>query len=170
MNNLDFIGKSANGKNIFNRLNSHIHQNVTKELLREAIGHLSLTQDFHNEVIDLERIIGKCACVPITEKDEVVYVIRKGRKGPTPMVKNRESIDCSHLTLLFKKVENECYILISTFIGSESAPEPWDSRFYDHITWKKRENIDKSAYQKSLDFWSTHALIYDEDDICLFLS
>ncbi len=170
MNNLEFITKSANGKSIFNRFNSHIHKNVNEETLVKALSSLNLCKGFHKDVVDMKCVIGKCNCVPITKSDEVVYVIRKGRKGPTPMVKKRKPIDSSCITLVLKKVEDDNYILLSSYIGGDSAPEPWDSNFYDQFTWKKKPNIDKLAYKKSIEFWNTHALIYDKDKISLLLS
>jgi len=169
-NNLEFIGKSANGKNVFNRPYGHIHKDVTKDILKEALSSISLTDDFHIKTINMKRIIGKYRCVPVTEQDEIVYVIRKGRYGPTPMVKNRKPIDSSFITLILKKSDNACYILISAFFGNESKPEPWDNIFCNPFTLEKRENIDEIFYQESLDFWNTHALIYDEDEIELHLS
>lgn len=170
MNNLKFITKSANGKNIFNRFNSHIHKNVTEEVLLKALSSLHLSKSFHKEVVDMKHTIGKCNCIPINSNDEIVYVVRKGRKGPTPMVKGRTPIDCSCITLVLKKIEDDNYILLSSYIGSDSAPEPWDSNFYDQLTWEKKSDIDEVAYVKSIEFWRTHALIYDRDEISLLLS
>lgn len=170
MNNLEFIAKSANGKNIFNRFNSHIHKNVAEEVLVKALSSLHLSKSFHKEVVDMKHTIGKCNCLAINSNDEIVYVVRKGRKGPTPMVKGRKPIDSSCITLVLKRIEDDNYILLSSYIGSDSAPEPWDSNFYDQFTWEKKADIDEAAYAKSIEFWNTHALIYDKDDISLLLS
>lgn len=170
MNNLEFIGKCANGINVFNRLNSHLHKEVSQNILKEALLKLSPNEVFHKKVIDMKRVIGKKSCVTINENDEIIYAIRKGRNGPTPMVKNREPVDCSYLTVVLKRIEENSYLLISTYIGDVSEPEPWDLNFYNPFTWEKRDNIDEEAYQKSLAFWKTHALIYDENEISLLLS
>ncbi len=170
MNNLEFITKSANGKSIFNRFNSHIHKNVNFETLVKALSGLHLCNEFHKEVVDMKCVIGKCDCVPITKNDEIIYVIRKGRKGPTPMVKKRLPMDSSCITVVLKRIEDDNYILLSSYIGNESAPEPWDSNFYNQFTWKKNPNIDELAYAKSIEFWNTHALIYNKDEISLLLS
>lgn len=170
MNNLEFIGKCANGINVFNRLNNHLHKEVSKDILKEALLKLSPNEIFHKEVIDMKRIIGKNNCVSIDVNDEIVYVIRKGRNGPTPMVKNKEPLDCSYITIILKKMEEDSYLLISSYIGDVSEPEPWDSNFYNLYTWEKKDNIDEEAYKKSLDFWKSHALIYDESEISLLLS
>lgn len=170
MNNLEFIGKCANGINVFNRLNSHLHKNVSENILKEALLKISPNEEFHKEVIDMKRIIGKSNCVLINESDEIIYVIRKGRNGPTPIVKNREPVNCSYLTVALKRVEENSYLLISAYIGDVSEPEPWDTNFYNPFTWEKKENIDEEMYYKSLHFWKTHALIYDESEISLFLS
>ena len=86
------------------------------------------------------------------------------------MVKGRMPIDSSCITLVLKRIEDDNYILLSSYIGSDSAPEPWDSSFYNQLTWEKKVDIDEVAYAKSIEFWNTHALIYDKDDISLLLS
>lgn len=169
MENLTFIGTCKNGKKVFDRPFTHWHSNVTTDILVEALSKLAPNGPFYKEVPDMERIIGKNHCVEVTKDDDIVYVIRKNRKGPTPMVKNRTPVDCSLLTIVLKQIKTEDYLLISSYIG-EGKPEPWDSNFYDQFTWEKKANLDEDLYQKCIRFWNTHALVYDENDIALHLS
>ena len=169
MGNLTFIGTCQNGKKIFDRPFSRWHEDVSKDVLLEALLKLAPHGLFHKEVIDMKYIIGKSHCVEVTKDDDIVYVIRKMKNGPTPMVRNKAPDDSSLLTILLKQIGLEKYILISTYIG-EGEPEPWDFHFYNQSTWRKKRNFDQEEYQKSVDFWNTHALVYDEDDIALHLS
>lgn len=82
-------------------------------------------------------------------------VYRKGRKGPTPMVKNRKAEPCQEITLIIRK-ENSLgnhYTLITAFVGPEAFKEPWDPTLKEGSKEQKQ----------SIDFWNTHALIYKED-------
>lgn len=170
MKNLTFITTCQNGKKVFDRPFTHCHKDVKEDVLVEALSKLTLNDIFHKEVIDMGYIIGKDSCVEITKDDDIVYVIRKGRNGPTPMVKNRVPIDSSFLTILLKRIELGDYVLISSYIGKVSEPEPWDSNFYNQFTWEKKVDLDKEWYQKCIDFWNTHALIYDKANVSLHLS
>ena len=156
MKNLAFIGTCQNGKKVYNRLPSHCHKDVSKEVLLKALSQLAPHGVFHKEVIDMKYIIGKSHCVEVTKDDDIVYVIRKMKNGPTPMVRNKAPDDSSLLTILLKQIGLEKYILISAYIG-EGEPEPWDSHFYNQVTWRKKHNFDQEENQKSVDFWNTHA-------------
>ena len=169
MEKFTFIATCQNGKKVFERPFTHWHINVAIDTLIEALSKLTPTGAFCKEVLDMGRIIGKSNCVEVTKDDNIVYVIRKDRKGPTPMAKNRTPVDCSLLTIILKQIETGDYLLISSYIG-EGEPEPWDSNFYDHFTWEKKSNLDEDLYQRCIHFWNTHALVYDETDIALQLS
>ncbi|MBE5819402.1 MAG: hypothetical protein E7310_01010 [Clostridiales bacterium] len=108
------------------------------------------------EVINFNRIIGKTNCVSVDKTDTVVMAYRHGRKGPTPMVLNREPEDCSSLTVILKKDHNSGnYILITAFFGDSSEKEPWDPSIISG----------SEEHQKAKDFWATHALVYDPSTI-----
>lgn len=81
-------------------------------------------------------------------------VYRKGREDPTPMVKEREPLPCNVLTVIIRK-EKELknhYTLITAFVGRGSTREPWDKGIRSDE--ERRECVE---------FWSTHALLYNPD-------
>ncbi len=169
MKQLAFIGTCQNGKKVYDRFPSHWHKDVSKEVLLEALSKLAPHDIFHKEVIDMKYIIGKSHYVEVSKEDDIVYVIRKKKRGPTPMVRNKVPSNSSLLTVLLKQIGAEDYILLSTYIG-EGEPEPWDFHFYYKSSWEKNPNLNYEEYQRSVDFWNTHALVYDENDIALHLS
>lgn len=150
-----FVGYCSNGARVFDRNDGHndVHP-VDESLLREALLKISPSEDFIKEAIPFERVIGKTTCVSVDETDTIVMAYRKGRLGPTPMVLNRKPSDCSTLVVILKKMGNSDYILRTTFIGGLSEREPWDPSI-----------ADSEEQQRAEDFWSTHALIYDESII-----
>ncbi len=151
-----FVGFCANGAKVFDRNDGHndVHP-VDNALLKEALLKISPRENFVKEAISFGRVIGKSTCVTVDETDTIVMAYRKGRLGPTPMVINREPSDCSTLVVILKKIGNDKYILITTFIGQMSEREPWDPAIVSG----------SEEQQKAEAFWSTHALIYDESII-----
>lgn len=150
-----FVGYCSNGSRVFNRNDNHndVHP-VDETLLREALLKVAPCDDFIKEVVVFDRVIGKTTCVSVDKTDTIVMAYRKGRMGPTPMVLNRESSDCSTLVLILKKIGNSDYIIITTYIGGLSEREPWDPSISS-----------PEEQQRAEAFWSTHALIYDESII-----
>lgn len=110
---------------------------------------------FEKHVVELGHVIGENICVKVDEKDKIVLVVRKGHAGPTPMVLGRSPEPCSSVIVILKKStdrKGEYFVLITAFIGENSEPEPWDKRLKPGST----------EYQKSVEFWNEHALIFDE--------
>lgn len=132
-----------------NRVNSHLHNNIQK-LLPEVVEKVSdFSDDFDVQEIEFDRVVGKTICVPASEGDDVVYAIRKGRNGHTRFVKDRESIDCKIVTIVLKKMSEGTVLIVSCFIGKKAEVEPFDER----------------ATKSSIEFWSSHALIWDGEEI-----
>lgn len=151
------FGQTKDGKTVHDRGNSHFHTEggMTTELLGSALSIID-TKDrgFIAEQVDFDRQVGEQTCVPVNKNDEVVTVIRKNRSGPTPMVKNRESIPCDSVIVILSKdydIENS-YTLVTSFVGKHSPREPWDPSIE---TIEEQEECQK--------FWDTHALLFNED-------
>ena len=92
----------------------------------------------HAVLCTVIRFTCKAPHVSFLKNYEIVYVIRKGQKGPTPMVKNREPIDSSFITLIFSKDTHGYYILLTATIGRYSKPEPWDNIFYNTFSFYQK--------------------------------
>ena len=165
MRQLNLLGITADGINVYDRPYSHLteHVDVTPELLKEALAKITQVTDNEKHIVDMGRKIGMTTCVPVTDEDDIVYVIRKNRKGPTPMVRGRKGIDCNNMVVILKRAvddEGEYFILITAYIGEGAEPEPWDRRF----------EVDKTGYDEAVEFWNTHALVYDPEVVELRLS
>ena len=151
------LGTTRNKINVYDRADSHFHTEgeLTLSILKEALGMINFFSDFHKFEVSFSHTIGKTTCVAVGPEDHVVMVYRKGRKGPTPMVIGRAPEPCKTVTLILrmeKQLQNHS-TLITAFIGSGSTPEPWDKSL------SKRPDLKAEAEL----FWSTHALIYDEE-------
>lgn len=154
-----FLGQTKDGFKVYDREDSHFHAEggLTPEILESAINVIDTEgEKFVKKQINFNQPIGKQSCVEVGPEDEIVMVYRKGRSGRTPMVKNREMEPCSSLTIILKKDQSDeiddTYKMITAFIGGDSTREPWDPNV---------EN--EEEYHACEDFWSSHALVYDEN-------
>ena len=109
---------------------------------------------FKKKTVYFREFIGYNNCIATTPADKVVNVYRKGRLGTTPMVKGRKPEPCKSMVVIIRKdreYEN-CYRLVTCFVGEESFREPWDVTIRTEEERKESEN-----------YWSTHALVYNPD-------
>ena len=150
------LGTTINGLKVYDRQNSHFHPEggLTVELLTEALSRVwvknrSYVQKF---VVDFDRVIGKTTCVSVTDDDDVIMCRRKGRKGPTPMVKNREPEDSKQISMCLRSKKDGTVELITAYIGGEGPREPWDRTLKTNT-----ERIE------AIKFWQEHALIFDPE-------
>ena len=151
------VGTLNNGEKVYRELTKghwNQHTAVTKKLFQEAISKIDINELENKDVIvkaiDLGRTIGKCTCVPTSDKDTIYMAKRINRIGETPMVLDREPIDCSSIVVILEK-EDDKYVVLTTFIGSLSPMEPWDPKL----------NGDEEKIKEAIEFWKTHALIYE---------
>ena len=142
------FGRLSSREVVRDRYDSHLHNNVAS-LLPLALKKIdSNNRDFIREEVEMGRIIGTTICVKTDENDDIIYAKRPKRFGHTRFVKNRKPADCSTIVIILKKVENHEYIVITSFIGALSEPEPWD----------------RNTTPESLKFWSKHALIFEQEE------
>ena len=143
---------------IFDRQDSHIHkqEGLSNKLLEEAIRKIEVNgEDFINEEVKFDSVIGYSNCVELNEcdKSSVIYVRRKGRRGKTPMIKGKLPEPCDTVTVILKRYKSSnWYIVVTAFIGKNSKKEPWDKSIRSR---KKRK--------ESEIFWQNHALIYNPE-------
>jgi hypothetical protein len=148
----------ASGEQVMGKPNSHLRPEVAP-LLEEALAMIySRGRCFVLEELDFGRVIGGSVCVATGPDDYILYARRHNRGGHSRFVTNREPIPSSKLVVILRRSDTDprLYILITAWIGDKSEPEPWDTRAFaateDPIF----------AENRSRDFWSRHALIYDE--------
>lgn len=140
------IGMSlASGQPVYDRHNSHVHENVT-QLLPAAFAKINAQgRKFLIEEVAFDQLVGETVCVPTTDADEIVWVKRPKRIGHSRFVKNRKPDPCNKVVVILKRDDFEdYYVLITAFIGHRPEPEPWD----------------RNANGNSLAFWNSHALIW----------
>lgn len=133
------------------------HSDVSWDDIAEAIKKIKYTGGFHKESVDLGRIVGKTACVSVDTNDEVLYLKRKNRKGPTPFVMNRNAEDTSKVVIILREGKYGP-VLITSWYGDLAPMEPWDARRKLKYGECTLEDVNESDI-----FWNSHALIYDEN-------
>lgn len=133
------------------------HSDVKIEDIEEAVGKINYNGGFYMEAIDLERIIGQTSCVEVNEDDNVEYFYRKNRYGKTPFVRGKEKKDTTKIVIGIVNDRNTGEpMLLTAFYGERAPMEPWDAI-------NKKRPADEIEVCNN--FWSTHALIYDESAI-----
>jgi len=142
---------SNNGIMVIDRVRSHVH-NLSEKVLAEAISIMDVEvgETLVKLEVDLQKTIGIKRCVQINNENEIIYAVRKGREEHSKFVKDAEMEETSIVTFVLMKAENEdYYIILSAYAGEMTEVEPWDSR----------------ADENAINFWESHALVYQPDEI-----
>ena len=131
------------------------HSDVDLKVVEEAVSKINLEGDFFKGAIDMGRIVGKTSCVMVNSSDNVLYFYRKNRHGRTPFVKKRKPVPTSKVVVIIKEDTKNpgYYSLITSWYGDVAPMEPWDAR---------AKNVSQEEIEACDEFWSTHALIYDQ--------
>lgn len=119
------------------------------ELVREVIPLLSLDGEYLKIEHDMGRIVGEMDLVEIQEGEDIVYALRPLRDTYIPFVKHREPTPTSYISLHLRSVEHNEYDLHTAYVGriTPSIPE------------------DATADMTSKEFWNTHALVWERQEI-----
>ena len=137
------------GEVVVDRFRSHLHNGVER-LLPEALGRIdSAGREFLVEEVDFSRLVGETTCVVTggPEGGAIVYAQRPERFGLSRFVKNRRPEPCSSIVVILKAGDGGEYVLITAFVGTRPEPEPWD----------------RNATERSVEFWSSHALVWGSE-------
>ncbi|MEK7557407.1 MAG: hypothetical protein AAB538_05495 [Patescibacteria group bacterium] len=138
------------GEVVYDQEPSHLHDNVSPELLQEALNQVTLApgNDVQHFTIDMGRIVGQTRCVETTDADEIVYAQRLGRGGLSRFVKGRKPEDCNTIAIKLRRdPKDDRVYLYTAFVGKPTPSEPYLA------------NGDPTAKQ----FWDTHALIWGSE-------
>ena len=154
-----FFGRTKDGAEVYDRPDSHFHSEggLTPELLGEALATIEANgRPFIKELVRFDHIIGGKTCVEVGPEDEIVMAYRKGRSGPTPLVKNREASPCDSVTIVLRKDrsirDRDVYETLTSYVGEDSPREPWDPNLTSEEERRECE-----------DYWQSHALLYDDN-------
>ncbi len=106
--------------------------------------------------VNMDRILGRSARVdtPKCEMDEkILFAHRLHRAGPTRVVTNTEGPETDLVSVIaFPTPDQEkTYSLLTAWTGPLAPMEPWDKK------------VTREAFQKSLEFWRSHALVWDKE-------
>jgi hypothetical protein len=145
------LGRLAFGQLVVDRYNSHLHPEVLL-LLPEAFERIRLPgEQFMVVQVDFDRIVGNTTCVRTESGNQIVFAQRPKRFGLTRFVMNRKPEPCRSVVVILKKADNlaDAFALVTAFIGVKPQPEPWD----------------RNATEKSVEFWSDHALVWESEPI-----
>jgi hypothetical protein len=125
-------------------------------LLPEAIGRVILPRDgsFLSTEVEMGRIVGLSGRVrtpPIGPSDRSLFAQRIRRERPSRVVMGEGEETTKVVILAFPAKESaDTYVLATSWVGSLAPKEPWDPM----ITSQEER-------QECLQFWYSHALIYD---------
>ena len=125
--------------------------------LAEAIGRVDLPRngEFLATEVAMGRVVGRSGCVPmwhIGPNDRATFALRVGREKPSRVMVGAEGPETTKVVVLAFAAKEAAgtYVLVTAFVGELAPKEPWD------------RNIRTEAEAKeSLDFWVSHALVYD---------
>jgi len=122
-------------------------------LLAEACGRIDLPDNgsFLSTEVEMERVVGKAGRVKLSPDkayEPALFAQRVGRRFPSRVTFD-EAEDTTKVVVLARSSGLDTYELVSSWVGPLAPREPWD----ESLSW--------SEYVESLDFWSTHALVYN---------
>lgn len=143
--------KMKSGETVVDRQPSHLHEDAGRWLPQALARIESKGRDFINEEIGFGRVIGETVCVRTHPADQIIFAQRVNRLGLTRFVKNRQAEPCRSLVVILKRAaeDRSRFILMTAYVGHRAEPEPWD----------------KSATERSVAFWDSHALIWGSEPI-----
>lgn len=133
-------------------------------LLEEVASLITLpsNDNFYRQELCLHRIIGQNGCVAtrkITASTPSIFALRTGRHLPSRVAVGFKPVDCDTVSVLAACRQGQWH-LITAYIGNLAPREPHDPYFRNH----------PEALPEALDFWCSHALVYEADWSNLFVS
>lgn len=144
----DMLGILKSGEAVYDRPRSHLHEGVLPFLVEVLPQIDSEGREFFTVAHDFGQVIGKSSCVTTGEEDEILFARRVNRDGFTRFVKGRETEVSTSLIVILKRIERG-YLLVTSFVGNPTPPEPWDP----------------NADEASEPFWAAHALVWGSESV-----
>ncbi len=127
------------------------------DLLEEAISKVEITGQFLALEIPMGRVVGKDGVVttePVAVGEVCTFASRPGRAKPSRVVVGIDAPDTDKVVVLAfpdKESPSDTAVLITSFLGSLAAKEPWDPNM--------RSDAEREA---ALVYWCSHALVHTE--------
>jgi len=151
--------RTACGKDI--HITEHARKHLSAhpdvlEFLEEAISKVVIPEGATNfeEAINLGRIVGESKLIEtekISPDQKTTFALRLERKYPSRVAVGEKGIPCDSVTIEIKFDETKKeYYLSTAYIG---YPCPYEPAYIEDKT--------SEDFKKALDFWSSHALVFD---------
>ena len=127
-------------------------------LIPEIVSRVTLPTDGSRlaSQTSLGRVVGQTSLIG-TEKiglsETAWFAVRKNRMKASRVVPDANPVDTDLVSIIANPVEKNSYELVTAWFGAMAPKEPWDPDLTD----------DPSAYEESINFWCSHALVYDPD-------
>lgn len=133
------------------------HPEVDDALMAEAMRLIALPKEGRLTIeLDFGRIIGLSGCVktlPVMPETPTTFARRGNRAGPSRVLVGGSKIPTSKLVIKANPTSvPRVYRLFTAFVGDRASAEPWNT-----------ELGTPEAREKSLRFWCSHALVYNQD-------
>jgi len=163
------IGTLASGEEVIVTPKSHFYTHPeTHELIGEALTKISLqsispdAQGFVRTEVELEGKEGKSNCVPITEKDKLVFAKRAPRPWYTRFAAGREPMTTNKMSLILQQQPPSeqtpnaprKFKLFTAFWGPMAPREPSDTSLAPGTP----------EYEEAEKFWKENALVLPDDE------
>lgn len=106
--------------------------------------------------IKLSRVVGQSSLIntkKIGLSDKTWFAIRKNRMKASRVVTGETPLDTNIVTIIANPVAENRYELVTAWFGPIAQKEPWDPDLAD----------DPSAFEESIRFWCSHALVFSTD-------
>jgi len=126
------------------------------DLIPEIASKIALPTDGCRLVsqISLGRVVGQSSLIN-TKKiglfETAWFAVRKNRMKASRVVPDAGPADTDLASFIANPVEKNSYELVTAWFGEFAPKEPWDPDLTD----------DPSAYEESINFWCSHALVHD---------
>ena len=145
-----FLGKTANGYDTYAIENDQhmLAHSIKTEDLAEAVSKIEYVPTFWIGTVDLGRVVGKNACVEVTDADDIREECRPGRDLPSRVVYGRKMEDTTLMTVgICTDADDGLVTVFTAFAGPKAPKELSDPRLTD------------AERPEAEVFWRTHALV-----------
>ena len=127
-------------------------------LIPEIVSRVTLPTDGSRlaSQTSLGRVVGQSSLIG-TEKiglsETAWFAIRKNRMKASRVVPDASPVDTDMVSIVANPVEKNSYELVTAWYGEFAPKESWDPDLAD----------DLRAYEESINFWCSHALVHDSE-------
>ena len=128
------------------------------DLIPEIVSKVTLPTDGSRlaRQVSLGRVVGQSSLIntqKIGLSETAWFAVRKNRMKASRVVPDAGPVHTDLVSIVANPIEKNSYELVTAWFGTMAPKEPWDPDLAD-VT---------SAYDESINFWCSHALIYDPE-------